>query len=480
MNISVLGFDIHPWASVERTRRFYESTLTAKHKLQPYVDFALCTSAPDALLDFAGGSIWKCITHPPCPVVLPLHGGLVINQQHVLKQASQLETSDVLLYNCRSDNNILLATLSNPMPVSRHITLPVNPPFTFEPDREYARMALPIRADFIIGYVGRILPQKNLHGWLRAFHRIKLALKPRRVCGLIIGDYWADYPVLSYFSGDYAEYIHDLMRQLHLSRDLTFLPGSLGDSDLAVCYRAMDILFHPTLSIDENFGYAPIEAMACGTPVVGNAYGGLKDTIVSGTTGYLVPTWTTCTGTRCDLLTAERLIVGLLRNRGLWNRMSLAAREHVLSKYSIERCARTLLSAFDGVSAQRSLLKARGKENSSRPLSDAAASLPPVKVPWSSYQKAVGHYVSDAVVMRRGSELYPSGPLTVQGRVIHLDDPAWPGVFALNTTERRLLLRCRRQPFVVPGTESSEVSTIAEKLVRLGALSFAAPEIYNV
>jgi glycosyltransferase involved in cell wall biosynthesis len=52
-------------------------------------------------------------------------------------------------------------------------------------------------------------------------------------------------------------------------------------------YGIMDVF--TLVSSREGFGLVVPEAMLCGLPVVGTAVGGLKDSIVHGETGFLIP-----------------------------------------------------------------------------------------------------------------------------------------------------------------------------------------------
>ena len=60
----------------------------------------------------------------------------------------------------------------------------------------------------------------------------------------------------------------------------------IQDEDLVSLYnRTQCVIFTPVM---EPFGLVPLEAMACGTPVVGICEGGVRETIVNDQTGYLV------------------------------------------------------------------------------------------------------------------------------------------------------------------------------------------------
>lgn len=78
----------------------------------------------------------------------------------------------------------------------------------------------------------------------------------------------------------------EIARGLGVEDSVTFV-GRRGRSELRYYYSAADIFVSTPWY--EPFGITPLEAMACGTPVIGSAVGGIKFTVLDGKSGCLVP-----------------------------------------------------------------------------------------------------------------------------------------------------------------------------------------------
>jgi D-inositol-3-phosphate glycosyltransferase len=134
----------------------------------------------------------------------------------------------------------------------------------------------------IILQLGRMVPRKGVETVIRSLAGLRD--KHRLRCRLMIVGGESREP-----DGRTTPEIGRLQticRDLDLLSQVTFI-GSRGRNELRTLYSAADIFV--TTPWYEPFGITPLEAMACGLPVVGSAVGGIKMTIADGATGYLVP-----------------------------------------------------------------------------------------------------------------------------------------------------------------------------------------------
>lgn len=108
-------------------------------------------------------------------------------------------------------------------------------------------------------------------------------------------------------------------------------------------------------SLYEPLGIVNLEAMACGTPVVASATGGIPEAVVDGETGYLVPLETATTdggGADEHSVFAKELAVRvneLLTDATSAERMGQAGRRRVLSHFTWERVAYQVAEIYRGV-----------------------------------------------------------------------------------------------------------------------------------
>jgi glycosyltransferase involved in cell wall biosynthesis len=137
-------------------------------------------------------------------------------------------------------------------------------------------------ADFIVLQLGRMVPRKGVDdvvravGLLRRSHGIRARL-------LIVGGETGEADILR--SPEPAR-LHALAVADGIADQVIFT-GKKDRSTLRHYYSAANVFV--TTPWYEPFGITPLEAMACATPVIGAAVGGIRTTVVDGRTGYLVP-----------------------------------------------------------------------------------------------------------------------------------------------------------------------------------------------
>jgi D-inositol-3-phosphate glycosyltransferase len=119
------------------------------------------------------------------------------------------------------------------------------------------------------------------------------------------------------------------------------LLGRVGRAELPALYRSADLVVN--VPWYEPFGIVPLEAMACGVPVVASAVGGLVDTVVDGVTGAHVPP-------RRPGLVAEA-VAGLLADPERRAALGAAGARRARRRYGWDRIARSTLEVYAGLPA---------------------------------------------------------------------------------------------------------------------------------
>jgi glycosyltransferase involved in cell wall biosynthesis len=187
-------------------------------------------------------------------------------------------------------------------------------------ERDEARRRIGLETDDpVVVYVGRMMRRKDVRNVVRAVARL-VARGDARVRLLLVGGETVEPDPLT--TPEIGE-LRRLAAELGIA-DRVIFTGKRQPSQLRDYYSAGDVAV--TTPWYEPFGLTPLEAMACGRPVIGSAVGGITFTVADGETGFLVPP-------RDPDALADRLAL-LLADRELRQRMGRQARQRVEREFT--------------------------------------------------------------------------------------------------------------------------------------------------
>lgn len=180
------------------------------------------------------------------------------------------------------------------------------------------------RNDFVLT-VAALHPQKGLDFLVQALAAIPEKIRP---------------PLLVTSDRSRAAERHRLecqAKKMNVRIDFRF---RVGEEELVQLYnRARLVVYAP---YNEPFGFVPLEAMACGRPVLGVREGGIPETVVEGETGFLADR-------NPDRFAAR--IIELITNPENAERVGSRARDIVRERWTWERSVAELAALCAGTAA---------------------------------------------------------------------------------------------------------------------------------
>ncbi|HEX2153984.1 MAG TPA: glycosyltransferase [Acidimicrobiia bacterium] len=199
----------------------------------------------------------------------------------VKMEQSVMDEATAIIAECPQDEADLMRWYD--VPRSRIVTIPCGVDTdVFRPvGRSLARARKGWDEDeWIILHVGRMVPRKGVDTVIEALAE----LRTRGVdnASLVIAGGSSDDPQ----DDEYVRGLMTLADELGVGDHVRFT-GRVDHHLLPQLYGAADVFV--TTPWYEPFGITPLEAMACGLPVVGSNVGGIKYTVRDGETGFLVP-----------------------------------------------------------------------------------------------------------------------------------------------------------------------------------------------
>ena len=267
-----------------------------------------------------------------CPIIITVHDIAYLRLPNLLNTSRKVYKKNILQISIKKAEVIIVDSYATKKDIVEYfgiregkirvIHLGVEGRFRPINNVESFRLKNNLPSKMILN-VGTLEPRKNVVSLIKAFNELrKKGFKDYKL--VIAGNKGWLYEEI------FKEVIHS-----DLEREVLFL-GVVKDKDLPVLYNCADIFVYPSLY--EGFGLPPLEAMACGIPVITSNTSSLPEVI--GDAGIMVdPT---------DINSLCESMYILLKDKELWNRMRNMGLER--SKlFSWDKTAEKILKVYDDV-----------------------------------------------------------------------------------------------------------------------------------
>jgi glycosyltransferase involved in cell wall biosynthesis len=191
--------------------------------------------------------------------------------------------ADQIIAECPQDEEDLIRLYGAPPDRITMIPCGFDPSELWPISKPLARYSLGLDPNApVLLQLGRIVPRKRIDTAIKGYAHLRKRHGIQARLVVVGGETDTPDPVAT----------PELGRLMQLAaeegvEDEVVFTGRRGRETLKHYYSAADIFL--TAPWYEPFGITPVEAMACGTPVVGANVGGIKFTVRDGETGYTVP-----------------------------------------------------------------------------------------------------------------------------------------------------------------------------------------------
>lgn len=202
---------------------------------------------------------------------------------------------------------------------------------SFQPTefRAAKRGELGLPEGVFLGCYGRIRHQKGTDAFVEAM--LTLCTLHDDVHGIVMGR----------ATEKHTGYLADLKARVAdhgLADRIHFMPEVTVDQ-MADWYQVLDLFVAPQRW--EGFGLTPLEAMACGAPVVATDVGAFAEIVTDPAVGSVVAP--------DDIPALTKACADMLENRNTLAEAGIAARQHVERYFSIQNEARALVDVYQGL-----------------------------------------------------------------------------------------------------------------------------------